>query len=157
MGGELVVDSYVCVCVCLYIYMSHLQACNWCTSSIQTTKYWLAPRRSHHAHCQMYHIKVWFFNAMVTPTLMYNANYMGSNLHMNMWTRIEHHPLVTMLLEMMHGKLSTSHKIIWGDLASPPWKYIHLLLKANLIIWIWTIPHQIITCKRHSKHLSKWQ
>ena len=51
-------------------------------------------------------------NTVVTPTLMYNAYYMGSNLHVNVWTQKEHHPLVTMLLEMIHGKSSTLHEII---------------------------------------------
>ena len=63
----------------------------------------LLERQYHQAHFQEHHSKVWLFNIMVNPTLVYNASIWAPSLPMYM------------LSQMIHSKASTPHEIINHD------------------------------------------
>ena len=79
----------------------------------------LLERQCHQAHFQEPRTKVWLFDTLVTPALMYASAIWAPGLPTSTWTQIER-PQVIMLSRMIRSKSSVPHDIVRAEFATPP-------------------------------------
>ena len=121
-GGQVeVVDSYVYLGITFASTAGRFSMARAATNRLTRGYAALAmlERQCHQAHFQKPRTKVWLFDTLVTPALMYAAAVWALGLSASSWTQIERLQ-VLMLSRMIRSKPSVPHDIVRAEFAAPP-------------------------------------